>query len=89
MRTKIQQLRTLAGITVDNPVKVIERVSKKVHWSEKEKENILTHFIKGADQSALGVAQAVTSVAQRVKNVDRQDELEISALTAARFVATV
>ena len=89
MRTKIQQLRTLAGITVDNPVKVIERVSKKVHWSEKEKENILTHFIKGADQSALGVAQAVTSVAQRVKNVDRQDELETSALTAASFVATV
>ncbi len=89
MRTKIQELRTLAGVTVDNPVKVIERVSKKVHWSEKEKENILTHFIKGADQSALGVAQAVTSVAQRVKNVDRQDELETSALTAASFVATV
>ncbi len=89
MKVKLQELRALADIDVPNPVKVIDRVAKKVHWSEKEKENILSHFIKGSDQSALGVAQAVTSVAQRVKSVDRQDELETSALTAASFVATV
>ena len=89
MKLKLTELRALADIDVPNPVRVIDRVAKKVHWSEKEKENILSHFIKGADQSALGVAQAVTSVAQSVKNVDRQDELETSALTAASFVATV
>ena len=89
MKVKLQELRALADIDVPNPVRVIDRVAKIVHWSEKEKENILSHFIKGADQSALGVAQAVTSVAQRVKSVDRQDELETSALTAASFVATV
>ena len=59
--------------------------SKKIHWSENEQESILRHFIQGGDTSALGLAQAVTSVAQTVKSPDRQDELETSAIVAAEL----
>ncbi len=85
MQTKIIELKSLAEADVVNAPKTIQRVAKKTHWSEDEQESILTHFIQGGDTSALGIAQAVTSVAQTVKSPDRQDELETSAIVAAEL----
>jgi len=85
MQTKIIELKSLAEADVVNAPKTIQRVAKKTHWSEDEQESILTHFIQGGDTSALGIAQAVTSVAQTVKSPDRQDELETSAMVAAEL----
>jgi hypothetical protein len=87
MRAKIADLRLLAGIEIDHPVDTIERLSKKAGWTDVEEASILSHFIKGGQTTALGVAQAVTAFAQTVEAVDRQDELEASALVAAELVA--
>lgn len=88
MRTKIQELQELAGVDVDRPADTIQRVSRKVGWSETEQDEILSHFIRGGQTTALGVAQAVTAYAQTVKSIDRQDELETTAILAAEL-ATV
>ena len=88
MRTKIQELQELAGVEVTRPAETIQRVSKKTGWSEHEQDEILHHFIHGGQTTALGVAQAVTSFAQTVKSIDRQDELETTAILAAEL-ATV
>ena len=87
MKAKITELQELAGVDVTKPADTIQRVGRKVGWSETEQDEILSHFIKGGQTTALGVAQAVTSVAQTTDSPDRQDELEISALAAAELVA--
>ncbi len=88
MRTKIEELQQLAGVEVAKPADTIQRVSRKVGWSETEQDEILSHFIRGGQTTALGMAQAVTAYAQTVKAIDRQDELETTALLAAEL-ATV
>jgi hypothetical protein len=87
MRTKIAELQNLAGVEVSHPVDTIDRIARKTGWSDVEEADILSHFIKGGQTTALGVAQAVTSFAQTVESPDRQDELETSALIAAELVA--
>ena len=87
MKAKITELQELAGVDVTKPADTIQRVGRKVGWSETEQDEILSHFIKGGQTTALGVAQAVTSVAQTTDSPDRQDELEISALAAAELIA--
>jgi hypothetical protein len=88
MRTKIAELQQLAGVGVTKPADTIQRVSRKVGWSETEQDEILSHFIRGGQTTALGMAQAVTAYAQTVKAIDRQDELETTAILAAEL-ATV
>ena len=87
MRTKIQELQELAGVEVTRPADTIQRVSKKAGWSETEQDEILSHFIRGGQTTALGVAQAVTAYAQTVESIDRQDELETTAILAAELAA--
>ena len=87
MRTKIEELQELAGVEVTRPADTIQRVSKKAGWSETEQDEILSHFIRGGQTTALGVAQAVTAYAQTVQSIDRQDELETTAILAAELAA--
>jgi len=87
MKSKIDELHQLAGVEVKQPPKTMKMISKKSGWSENEENNILKHFYQGGDNSALGVAQAITSYAQTVKKADRQDELESSALNSAELVS--
>ena len=87
MRTKIEELQELAGVEVTRPADTIQRVSKKAGWSETEQDEILSHFIRGGQTTALGVAQAVTAYAQTVESIDRQDELETTAILAAELAA--
>jgi len=87
MKTKIDELHQLAGIEVKQPPRTMKMISKKSGWSETEEQDILKHFYQGGDNSALGVAQAITSFAQTVKKTDRQDELESSALQSAELVS--
>ena len=87
MRAKIAGLRELAGIEVVHPLDTIERIARKTGWTDVEEASILSHFIKGGQTTALGVAQAVTSYAQTVDATDRQDELESSAIVAAELAA--
>ena len=83
MREKIDELRMLAEVTIEQPVKALERVARKQNWTDAEQQDILTHFIAGGDTSALGVAQAVTAYAQTVTSPDRADDFESHALAAA------
>jgi len=87
MRTKIEELQELAGVEVTRPADTIQRVSKKAGWSDTEQDEILNHFIRGGQTTALGVAQAVTAYAQTVQSIDRQDELETTAILAAELAA--
>jgi hypothetical protein len=64
----------------------IERVGKKVGFTDAERKTIYEHFLIGGQQSAAGVMNAVTSTAQTVQNADRAAELEGLALRALSLV---
>lgn len=89
MKDKIRELQQLAGVEVSEPITALQKVSKRIGWTDVEESAILSHFIKGGQTTALGVAQAVTSYAQTVTATDRQDELEANAIPAAELVAVV
>jgi hypothetical protein len=54
----------------------ISRLVKFADLTVDEGESVLAMFIDGGDRSLLGLAQAVTAMAQTVDHGDRQAELE-------------
>lgn len=54
----------------------IERISTAHQLSEVETKSVMDMFLKGADPTLFGVAQAVTAAAQTVSDSDRQTEME-------------
>lgn len=62
-------------ITAD-PVKVVERVNKRLGLSDVEGGGVLRHLIEGGDLSAYGLMNAITRTAQDAPSYDRSTELE-------------
>lgn len=62
-------------ITAD-PVKVVERVNKRMGLSDVEGGGVLRHLIEGGDLSAYGLMNAITRTAQDAPSYDRSTELE-------------
>ncbi|MGK7913114.1 MAG: DUF932 domain-containing protein [Synechococcus sp.] len=59
-----------------NPVKAVEVLADKMHFSQPEKSGVLTHLIQGGDLSAYGLMNAVTRTSQDLESYDRATEFE-------------
>ena len=80
--------RTLAGIQRDAPVRLddvpatLRHVGAQLRFTEDQQATILDHFITGAQRTAGGILQAVTSAAQVQDDADTAYEMERVALRA-------
>lgn len=85
----VDKLARDAGVPVSKPQDTIEHVAATFKFTDAQTSNILDHFIKGGQVTAMGVANAVTSAAQLEQDPDAAAEMEAAAAdvitTAARF----
>lgn len=72
----IREMEQAKGVDVQNPVTAFEVAKTRLGFSEEERDRALTMFIRGQDTTVLGVANAVTAMAQTVDDGDRQNEIE-------------
>lgn len=79
VRAKIVELRSKANVPIDRPADAIAHVAKTLKIPTEQTDAILNHFIAGGQTSAMGVVNAVTSVAQTLSDGDAAAELEAAA----------
>lgn len=73
----IEDIRGTAENQIEgDPVKVIEKVQKKMRWTDDQRGSVLTHLIKGGDLSQYGLASAVTRTAQDFEDYDDATDFE-------------
>lgn len=85
----IERVEETSGVKVVEPVQAITRLAKVQGWTQSEADDILSHFLRAGDETAGGVMQAVTSVAQEIMSPDRASELEGSALDVLAAAAAL
>ncbi|MEU7906396.1 DUF932 domain-containing protein [Actinoplanes sp. NPDC049118] len=83
----VRDLERDAGVAVTRPDETIKVVSQRLKYTQEQQTAILAHFIAGADLSAGGVMQAVTSVARSIADADAAYRLETTAAEALRVAA--
>jgi hypothetical protein len=83
----VDEIETLSGAPVSDPVSTIEHVGRQFGFSEGEQASILDCFIKSGDITAGGVMQAVTAAAQLAETHDRQAAMEDQAMNVLASVA--
>ena len=84
----VADLERAAGVTVRKPEATIKVVSQRLHYTKDQQDAILAHFIAGADLSAGGIMQAVTSVARSIDDADAAYRMETTASKALQLAAT-
>lgn len=82
LRSVVAELELLSEHDLADPAGTIERVAKQLVFTETQQQAILAAFIRGGDTSALGVTQAITSVAVDLADGDEAHDLENAALRA-------
>ena len=80
-------LEEQAGVAVTNPADVIKHVTKELVYTDERADDVLAHFIAGGQLTAGGVMQAVTSVAQTVRDGDEAARMESDAVRALSLAA--
>lgn len=89
LRTVVDEIRGVSsGKELADPLEAVQEVTRKLKTTEDETKAILAAFMKGADFSPLGVAQAFTYVAQAA-TADRSAELEDVAWEAMSLAAAL
>jgi hypothetical protein len=83
----VADLERAAGVTVRKPEATIKVVSQQLRYTKDQQDAILAHFIAGADLSAGGVMQAVTSVARSIEDADAAYRMETTASKALQLAA--
>ena len=83
----VRDLEKAAGIVVAKPDETIKIVGQKLKYTEEQQQDILAHFISGADLSAGGIMQAVTSYGRSVSDADVAHRMETTASQALRLAA--
>lgn len=83
----VAEIEEKSGAPVTDPQGTLTRVSKELAFTAEESALILADFISGADPTAGGVMNAVTSAAQRVTDPERAAVLEDSAFEALTLAA--
>lgn len=83
---QVGRLAAKAGRIVTDGAATIERVGKALNFTEKEREDIWSHFLLGGQHTSGGVLNAVTSVAQTVASAERADALEAAAVKVLDLV---
>lgn len=84
------ELRGFKAVTLADPLAAVAEVTKSLNYSKDDAESILQAFVKGGDLSPLGVAQAITNVAQDLdadKAADFENDSWAAMETAARIGA--
>jgi hypothetical protein len=72
----VADMEAAADTKVTKPQQAIEVVAKGLGYTKAQQEALLTHFIDGGDTSLLGIAHAITSVAQTVEDADQAADME-------------
>lgn len=86
-QAQIDKLAVKGGKVVPNDGgQTVDRVGKKLGFTDAERQTIFHHFLIGGQQTAAGIMNAVTSTAQTVPNADRAAELESLAIRALELV---
>jgi len=78
-----------AATPITDPNNTITQVCKRLKFTEEQRTAIFHGFITGGDVTAMGVMQAVTSVAQRQPSGDTAAEMEARALEALALAASL
>ncbi|REF00551.1 DUF932 domain-containing protein [Thermomonospora umbrina] len=87
LSAKIDQLQKNAHTPVTDPLETIKFVGVQLGFSQERRDEILDHFIKGADATAGGIMHAVTSVARGQDDADIAHDLEVKAPRALELAA--
>lgn len=88
VRAKLAELNELAGIPIEgDPAKAVEVVTNRLSYSDAQRADVLTMFVKGGQLTAGGIMQAVTAAAQTQPDGDAQAAMEADALDALAFAA--
>ena len=77
---KINKLERLASKELQHPHDTVQNVCSSLNLSEGAEKSILDYFLKGADASPFGVAQAVTYYAHKDADADERFELEAQSV---------
>lgn len=81
---QVELLHEQGNTKLKQPQGVITAVSKKFGFTEAQANEIMGHFIRGGQTTALGVAQAFTSVSQGIVDGDVAWEMERKAVPAIK-----
>ena len=73
---QVQKLRVITEDKIENPVRVVENVTKRFGFSEKENEGIMTNLIAEGDTTRWGLVNSITALAKSIDNSDRQFQIE-------------
>jgi hypothetical protein len=73
---KVLLLKGAAEEQLPDPVKSIERVTKRFGFSDSEGKSILKNLITGGDSSRWGLSNAITALAHSLEDRDKQYEIE-------------
>jgi hypothetical protein len=88
LKRSIHKIEAKSGQPLNGPAdKVITKVCKALTFDEDTTAGVLEHFIKGADATAGGVMQAVTSYAQVLTDPDAATYMEESAFKALELAS--
>lgn len=77
---QVRLLEQAAGVAIQRPQETIAIVTKKLGFTKEQANDILSHFIKGGQQTAGGIMQAITSVAQTMADGDVAFDMESCAV---------
>lgn len=80
VRAKITEMRRKANTVIEKPADAVTSVAKALKIPAEHTDAILAHFVAGAQPSAMGLVNAVTSVAQTLPNADTAADMEAAAV---------
>ena len=87
LRRSLNDIDQRAGVPVRDVPATLKYVAAQCRFTDEQQATILDHFIGGADRTAGGVLQAVTSAAQVQDDADAAYELERLGLRAMTLAA--
>lgn len=88
LATVLAGVEEQAAVELAEPAKAVEFVGKALKFSPDHIAGVLDHFIRGAQPTAGGVLNAVTSYAQTIPNADEAAAVEAQGLRALELAAT-
>jgi len=73
---QVARLRIAAEDKIENPVRVVENVTRRFGFTEREKEGITANMMAEGDVTRWGLANSITALAKGIDNRDRQFTVE-------------
>ncbi|MFA4971781.1 MAG: DUF932 domain-containing protein [bacterium] len=73
---KLAQMKGAAEDRINDPVKLIEKVTRRFGLSEAEGTKVMNNLITGGDPTRWGLSNAITALAHEIESPDRQYDAE-------------